>query len=1752
MVGLSRTTLLAAVVAATCALALWIASAAYASGPTVRIGQVTGNFYANPNNSGPFDATQLSKPKQFSEKFPLIAFDPAEGAQLTCSPPSGVGPSTRPFTDVIPKAGGKCSTQKAVSGTKEAGSGALSSFEAVFLADVVVSEPGEVTFSFYADDGWILGIGPVVGGSAQPKYVSGSLANAPSTSPSLSYNVVGAFNDPSSPVERDTTVAFPSAGTYPIEVDYTECCGGSLALTLDASGEPLRQQPIPHNTKPPEIPGPQQGKIVTAVPGIWEYNPTSFTYEWELCSATGTECSKINGATTPSYEPTAAQVGRRLLFKETATNISGASAAVPSPVSAPVLPPAPVNMTKPKITGTPQQGQTLTIVPGTWEGSPTKFTYKWLRCNSLGMSCLDISGATKKTYSPVAADIGSTITAEEVAINTGGPSLPAEAEQATPLITAAAPVEQAQPKIAGTAVRGATLVEEHGLWKNEPTSYQYEWLRCESEGTGCVVVPSAIAATYVVAKADVGKVLEVKEFASNPGGSAGPATSKATAVVGEPELLASAGDAVSAIQGTPVTLDGSGSTPAGDIEHYRWEFGDGQSLEGTSATVSHEYAEAGSYTAKLTVSSGASNGTSTATVTISPKAAQAAEVTVEDEAEHPLAGASVVYIAPSGTRTAATTNGSGVATLAGLPDAADTVYAYKSEFQPAAGHITVSGGAGTTTVKLISGSVATSTLTDHPINEEEMIAAGIDPTNAENKQVYDFTVRLAFTSESSETIPSETIPIPLPCHINFAGRFVGNGCGGSFEVHGITSEWHCSLAECSTEVPCQPNTGLLCQVRVVPFTGPGNKPAIEWLIMRGSVSLLKQFTSVTMTVTNLAENLENEPFTFINGKATLQLEPGLSLAPTAEAQKATVNMANIAGESGGSATWVVRGDKPGKYYMTARYEGEVKAFEGSLVKTEGGFLSPLHIWGANAMALKVRADGGSLAEGVPYHVQIGVTDVAEIPLYDVQLAIDETTHEHFIFQPDQRFSEQLGEIKPGQTVYGNVYIAVPDGPSAEPFNPGLSSAKFAGETETPGPGIEEVKAPVPYAARATDEVSGFVHLHWEPAPGAKGYEVFPTPSLDTPFAAEPTAVKLSPSESGTMTEVPPSATDAYVPVSGGEVADFWAVSTVGEGLTLNHPVVRATTLVAAQLGAPVPECRGYEGLPSTKTLPDGTEAPLPTTKLTTHVNPRTHINEFWDAEHERPFHLHSVNWYGAEQQQMVPDGLQNQTLSALVHAMKQAGFNSVRLPFSNEMVELSALGQKVCPETVAANPTLVNDTPMQVLGAAIHEMTRQGILVILDDHTTEANWSGVGGVANGLWRDPKDGFTTKDWESDWRTVVGEFGGIPGVVGVDLRNEIRENNHGEKEGWSYSEAEELGGNVLNWRHAASEAAGQVLSLDKSLLVFVTGLETAKDLLQAGPEPVLPITPTAGWGDGEAYSSPQVAYEQHDYEFFGYTGKTAAEDKKDIELKLQQATLHGRAVWLGEFGTCNSASSCITSKTVSSGVWFSALMQVLREHPEVGWAYWAFNGTYSTNTEGKGYWGKAEPYGVMNATWDGFAMGNQLVNALPALRVKTLKPTKSSAAGGPVTIGGEELEEATGVTFGGVPATIVNSSSNSPISLAVIAPPHVAGKVPVTVATPEGASPENTKLRYIYEPVVETISPTEGTIAGGTLVTVKGIGFEPSKGDVFRLGSANATAVECTTTTTCTFLTPRHPAGTIEGRATVNGITSTKAVFHFTYK
>jgi hypothetical protein len=94
----------------------------------------------------------------------------------------------------------------------------------------------------------------------------------------------------------------------------------------------------------------------------------------------------------------------------------------------------------------------------------------------------------------------------------------------------AKPTPKTPPTISGTAEVGLTLVATHGTWNGKPSSYQFQWNRCDTTGAACLAIASATARIYTPTTSDIGHTLRVAVTAKNSSGSA-TASSAATGVV---------------------------------------------------------------------------------------------------------------------------------------------------------------------------------------------------------------------------------------------------------------------------------------------------------------------------------------------------------------------------------------------------------------------------------------------------------------------------------------------------------------------------------------------------------------------------------------------------------------------------------------------------------------------------------------------------------------------------------------------------------------------------------------------------------------------------------------------------------------------------------------------------------------------------------------------------------------------------------------------------------------------------------------------------------------------------------------------------------------------------------------------------------------------------------------------------------------------------------------------------------------------
>ncbi len=373
-----------------------------------------------------------------------------------------------------------------------------------------------------------------------------------------------------------------------------------------------RKKPaVPVNTTAPSISGAaQQGHTLTTSNGSWSGSPTSYAYQWQDCSS---GCSNITGATGSTYTVQASDVGHTTRASVTATNTGGSASATSAQTST-VSPMPPTNTTAPSISGTAQQGQTLTASNGSWSGSPTSYAYQWQDCSS---GCSNITGATGSTYAVQGSDVGDTIDVIVTATNAGGSGSALSTQTAT--VVPPAPSNSTAPAISGQAVQGQALTASNGSWSGRPTSYAYQWQDCNSTGGSCVSVSGASSSIYTLQASDVGSTMRVVVTATNAGGSAA-ASSAQTAVVVAPPPSPPSNTGLPQISGTAAvvqTLTTSNGTWTNSPTSYQYAWQDcdrsGINCTGISGANSSTYTVTTSdegHTIQSVVTAGNAGGTS--------------------------------------------------------------------------------------------------------------------------------------------------------------------------------------------------------------------------------------------------------------------------------------------------------------------------------------------------------------------------------------------------------------------------------------------------------------------------------------------------------------------------------------------------------------------------------------------------------------------------------------------------------------------------------------------------------------------------------------------------------------------------------------------------------------------------------------------------------------------------------------------------------------------------------------------------------------------------------------------------------------------------------------------------------------------------------------------------------------------------------------------------------------------------------------
>jgi hypothetical protein len=144
---------------------------------------------------------------------------------------------------------------------------------------------------------------------------------------------------------------------------------------------------------------------------------------------------------------------------------------------------------------------------------------------------------------------------------------------AMPAAAGAVPVNLLGAGVDGRTLDGDQVAADVGAWSNLPSSYGYQWERCDASGNGCVAIDGALDADYKLTGADAGGTVRVIVSATNATGTGTAVTSSASTIVvsRKPAVASAPGITGTAIQGSTLTASAGTWTNNPVSYAYQWE-----------------------------------------------------------------------------------------------------------------------------------------------------------------------------------------------------------------------------------------------------------------------------------------------------------------------------------------------------------------------------------------------------------------------------------------------------------------------------------------------------------------------------------------------------------------------------------------------------------------------------------------------------------------------------------------------------------------------------------------------------------------------------------------------------------------------------------------------------------------------------------------------------------------------------------------------------------------------------------------------------------------------------------------------------------------------------------------------------------------------------------------------------------------------------------------------------------------------------
>jgi hypothetical protein len=320
--------------------------------------------------------------------------------------------------------------------------------------------------------------------------------------------------------------------------------------------------------------------------------------------------------------------------------------------------------------------------------------------------------------------------------------------------------------------------------------------------------------------------------------------------------------------------------------------------------------------------------------------------------------------------------------------------------------------------------------------------------------------------------------------------------------------------------------------------------------------------------------------------------------------------------------------------------------------------------------------------------------------------------------------------------------------------------------------------------------------------------------------------------------------------------------------------------------------------------------------------------------------MQCVNWPG-HMETNLPEGLQFQPLSTIVNHIADSNlYNCVRLTYAVELLsKLDVTARESFTQNNANddsgfdlsphianftehNPNLIDENLGTIFQKTAKALGDSGIAVLMSNHVSKSIWCCGFDDGNGWFND--EFFEPTAWQESLVGVAKLMGNLPNVVALDLRNELRTDQHKRNE------------QIDDFMHYIPDAINAILNGNKDLLVFVSGLSYDNDwkFLDEGRN-------SQAWDDVLVDKKASIVFESHIYSWspFGTIEPGESCDHLTFDEMLGWPVKNGFPMVLSEIGTTIDSFSDPSQDLT----WWNCVRDFILEYKQ-GYAMWLLAGSY----------------------------------------------------------------------------------------------------------------------------------------------------------------------------------------------------------------